>query len=490
MSEQESAAGSNPVIEYLKDFAVLKDCPLRFWGVQVVNIFDALAYFTLFAVITIFLSDEFGLSDEWAGYVYTIIGGTISVSVLIGGPITDWLGTRKSLHVALLLRGLTTLGVGWMAWDKEFASQDVFAFGEMMFTGRVLLMVLLFVFMGFSMSMMRTTFQAANKRFSSKAAQGPAFNLWYLFMNLGAVFAGLVVSLLMKQMGLSTTYVVFVGIVTSALGVLATLALIRSDEAVEEAQKLEKRESPWKNVGLMLQASAFWKTLLLVTLLLAVRSVFLYIHAIMTKYWVRVIGNGVKEDVDMGMLLTINPILIVIGLIVLIPLLKRVTQIDKVFNMLIIGAFITVASMLILAIPGTWFSADVKTGYYTTSILFMILLSVGEVLWSPRLEHYIAAVAPKGQEGAYFSLSAITWFGAKMVIGLFSGHMLEKWCPEGIGEQIRDGAVGYWDSPEAMYLILALAAIPGLVVVWWKKSWFTEGVTLDSDDEAEEGAPA
>jgi hypothetical protein len=62
--------------------------------------------------------------------------------------------------------------------------------------------------------------------------------------------------------------------------------------------------------------------------------------------------------------------------------------------------------------------------------LFIALLSVGESIYSPRLYEYAAAIAPKGQEASYMSLSYLPFFLAKLPVAMFSGVLLARFCPE------------------------------------------------------------
>jgi MFS family permease len=68
--------------------------------------------------------------------------------------------------------------------------------------------------------------------------------------------------------------------------------------------------------------------------------------------------------------------------------------------------------------------------YYVMIFLFIGLLSVGESIYSPRLYEYAAAIAPKGQEGSYMSLSYLPFFLAKLPVAMFSGVLLARFCPE------------------------------------------------------------
>lgn len=68
--------------------------------------------------------------------------------------------------------------------------------------------------------------------------------------------------------------------------------------------------------------------------------------------------------------------------------------------------------------------------YYVMIFLFIVALSVGESIYSPRLYEYAAAIAPKGQEGSYMSLSYLPFFLAKLLVASFSGVLLAGFCPE------------------------------------------------------------
>jgi len=145
-----------------------------------------------------------------------------------------------------------------------------------------------------------------------------------------------------------------------------------------------------------------------------------------------------------GRLWSINSFLIVL----LVPIVGALTQRIPAFRMVMIGSLISAGSVFFMALPTRWFQplADGQTGhfiahlwlgvpgavnpYYVMIFLYVVLLSVGEALWSPRLYEYTAAVAPKGQEASYMSLSYLPFFVAKLFAGMFSGLLLARYCPE------------------------------------------------------------
>jgi hypothetical protein len=107
-----------------------------------------------------------------------------------------------------------------------------------------------------------------------------------------------------------------------------------------------------------------------------------------------------------------------------------ITNRFNIFKMLVYGAMISALSLAPMAAPWQWYGIGIIDAHYLMAILCMILLTIGEVVWSPKLNEYTAAIAPKGQEGTYLGMSLIPWFLAKTFVSLLSGHMLERWSPE------------------------------------------------------------
>jgi len=85
---------------------------------------------------------------------------------------------------------------------------------------------------------------------------------------------------------------------------------------------------------------------------------------------------------------------------------------------------------------------------YISIFFFIVLLSVGAALWSPRLYEYAAAIAPKGQEASYMALSMLPYFLAKFFVGGTSGWLLAKFCS---AEGVR--------NPEIMWFAIGCMAL-------------------------------
>ena len=70
----------------------------------------------------------------------------------------------------------------------------------------------------------------------------------------------------------------------------------------------------------------------------------------------------------------------------------------------------------------------------------------------------------------------VPWFLAKSLVSVLSGHLLVRWSPEGIGERMVAGEVGYWETPAAMWLILAVYAMVGCLIALGIRGWLTRGL--------------
>jgi MFS family permease len=141
------------------------------------------------------------------------------------------------------------------------------------------------------------------------------------------------------------------------------------------------------------------------------KLIFQHFHFTWPKYVTREMGEGFP----VGKVYSINPVMIMF----LVPIATALTRHRSAFNCIVLGAFVTTASVFVLC-----FGAS-----YTTIIGSVVLLSLGEALWSPRLYEYTASIAPHGREASYMGLSSLPMFFAKMAVGPMSGYLLAHYCP-------------------------------------------------------------
>jgi hypothetical protein len=190
----------------------------------------------------------------------------------------------------------------------------------------------------------------------------------------------------------------------------------------------------------LLQQDGFYRLLGFLVLIAFLKLIFMQMYYVFPTFGIRELGEGAP----VGRLWNINSIFVII----LVPIVGALTQRFPAYAMVILGGAISAASVFIMALPPAWFEplANGLVGhwighgylglkgpvhpYYVSIALFVVLLSVGEAFYSPRVYEYAAAIAPKGQEASYSALSYVPFLLAKLLIGTFSGILLAKYCPE------------------------------------------------------------
>ncbi len=149
--------------------------------------------------------------------------------------------------------------------------------------------------------------------------------------------------------------------------------------------------------------------------LIPVQTLFAHNWLTMPYYINRAFGGTAVGD-NFEFFSNINPILIFF----LTPLVAAVTSRAKVYTMMVLGT-------LVMALPTFLLAFQPSPVFLLTYILFM---SIGEAMWSPRFLQLVAEIAPEGKTGAYMGIAQLPWFLTKVVTGFYSGYFLSLYCPK------------------------------------------------------------
>ena len=181
----------------------------------------------------------------------------------------------------------------------------------------------------------------------------------------------------------------------------------------------------------------FYKFLAFLGFAAFVKMIFLHMDYTYPKFGIRELGEGAP----IGHLYGLNNILIVF----LAPLAGALTQRIPAYRMVILDRLRPppcsswrcrrkcfspwpMDGWAIASRSRGWGWRSVNP-YYVMICLFVVVLSLGEACYSPRLYEYTAAIAPKGQEASYMAMSVLPYFLAKLVVAPLSGVLLSRFCP-------------------------------------------------------------
>lgn len=461
--------------DYFREFTRLKAASRNFWVVQLVNLLDGVAYFAMLPVLVLYLSENLGYSDTGAGYWFGILMAVYTLVGFVAGFVGDSLGIRRTLLLSVVVLVVSRVVIS-------------------LFTDKVVVIPALFAII-VGTAIMTPILVAATKRYTTKETRTAGFNFLYFLWNVGVIIAGPTLDFV-RTTELGNRGIFMLGSVLSILCWVSIILLMRRRiSAADAAWRAEKKgagqaeasaesgqtaaggEAPdsaadedqqeWENPLLIawsvIRESAFWRFMLFLVIVVGVKLVFEHWHAISPKYYLRVIG----PDAPIGKLNALNGVVICIGLLISTPIVARF----RIFNVMFVGICISAVSVLIPVIPPTWFCApdpeSLARGYYILIVAQIVLFSIGEVIWSPRLFEYTAAIAPEGREASYMGLSTLPMFFARMVEGPLSGNLLTRYCPQGTTPEAA-ATLPFTQSPQFMWLILAAIALatPVLIAVF------------------------
>ena len=442
---------------FFAKFTVLKDAPRELWLVYLAYLLEIIAYGVLNPVLTLWLSSDLGYNDANAGYIIALWSTLLSLFTVLVGSLTDVLGIKKTFIAGFILciftRAVMTLTA--TKWTVLTFGLLPLALGE---------------------ALMVPVMTAAVKRYSNTKQRSMAFSMYYALMNVGFACAGWLFDYIRTVLGEHGTFIIpllgmpvstyralfLVGFLAAIPGLVIIYFLRNGVEATDDGVVIESSEDPeyeedrviagiyQKSRQTMVKTGqmfrevcrhpTFYRFLVFLTLVVGVRLIFYHMHYTFPKYGLRELGEGAPIGRLFGML---NPILIVL----LVPIAGALTQKISAYKMITVGSFISGLSVFFMAMPPVWFTGLADSWFgsfiantwlgvpgpvnplYMSITMSVIVLSIGETIWSPRLYEYTAAIAPKGQEASYMAFSILPYFVAKFFVGSLSGLLLQHYCP-------------------------------------------------------------
>lgn len=395
-----------------QNFENIKSAPRELWVIFILKFFSSYSYFAFSLILTLYLSESFHLNDIQAGFTFGIYGVMATISGVICGWFIDLLGVRKCLILG------SFLGV---------ISRFIIAFT----TSKTLALSLLFTVLPFSDSLGIPIMTIGVKRYTNQSNRTFAYSLFYSIMNIAALVVGPIVDscrsyfedgIYVYNFYISSLRIIIITTVISSLFLFIISILYVRDVEVDSHGNISTfiiQSSPTNsdnsniinNVILILHDRKFWKLFTITLLLIGIKMVFAHVSATMPKYLIREFG----DDAPFGLIFSINPLLIIF----LVPTVGIFTKNIKSFPMILYGSFLAAASPLCICIQQS----------YSMVVLFSVVLSIGEAVYSPRTYEYSMLMSPRGKEGLYTSLAAAPLFSANLFSGIISGWLLQAYMP-------------------------------------------------------------
>ena len=445
---------------FLGKFTVLFGARRELWLTFLLKFLIYVAYSVTNKTMVLWLSRDLGYSDQAAG---AIVGWgwapAMTVFTLLAGSLTDAIGLKRTFYLGV---GICTVARAVMVTTT--------------IPGLALTCGVLPLAIGEALG--TPVLLAATRRYSTTAQRSMSFSVIYMVMNVGYLAAGYLFDFVRRSgahfriLGLEPTTHQQLFMVSLAIEIIIFPAIYflrrGEDEQAKSAARSGSlgsgiaqtvRQSARETVQLfkrLIGQSAFARILVFFLLIGFLKAIFLQMDYVFPKFGDRVLGMGAP----VGRLANINGWMI----IVLVPVIGALTQRFAAYRMVVIGGAICATGVFIMALPTRWFVTAAESGlgqwlghsylglegsihpYYIMSALYLVVFSIGEAFYSPRVYEYAAAIAPAGQEASYGALAYLPFLIGKLLIGT-AGWILAAFVPEQGPRR-----------PGMMWLIFALAA--------------------------------
>ena len=394
-----------------------------FWVSNTVEMFERMAYYAIFIVITLYLSNTLGFNDLEASMISGLFSGGLYLLPIFTGAYADKIGFRRALIIAFTLLTVGYLGLAMLPTFLQ--SAGLVEYGEVTrFNGLpdsslrwIIVPIMIIIVVGGSIIKSTISASVAKETTSENRARG--YSIFYMLVNIGSFSGKSIIDplrhLIGEQAYITINY--FSAFMTLA-ALLAVIFLYRSVHTAGEGKSMRdigagfvRVFTNWRLVALIIIVTGFW-------------IVQQQLYATMPKYVIRMAGEAARP----GWIANVNPLVVVCCVGFITRLMAKRSAITSIT----IGMFLIPLSATLMAF-GNLLGSDIFAGISNITLMMIVGIvfqALAECFISPRYLEYFSLQAPKGEEGLYLGfshldscLSSIFGFG-------ISGILLTKYCPD------------------------------------------------------------
>ena len=394
-----------------------------FWVSNTVEMFERMAYYAIFIVITLYLSNTLGFNDLEASMISGLFSGGLYLLPIFTGAYADKIGFRRALIIAFTLLTVGYLGLAMLPTFLQ--SAGLVEYGEVTrFTGLpdsslrwIIVPIMIIIVVGGSIIKSTISASVAKETTSENRARG--YSIFYILVNIGSFSGKSIIDplrhLIGEQAYITINY--FSAFMTLA-ALLAVIFLYRSVHTAGEGKSMRdigagfvRVFTNWRLVALIIIVTGFW-------------IVQQQLYATMPKYVIRMAGEAARP----GWIANVNPLVVVCCVGFITRLMAKRSAITSIT----IGMFLIPLSATLMAF-GNLLGNDIFAGISNITLMMIVGIvfqALAECFISPRYLEYFSLQAPKGEEGLYLGFSHLDSFLSSIFGFGISGILLTKYCPD------------------------------------------------------------
>ena len=394
-----------------------------FWVANGVELLERLAYYAVFIVITLYLSNVWGFSDIEAGAISGVFSASLYLLPLFSGAYADKIGFRSAIILAFSLLTLGYAGLGILPTMLESAGLVDYemnttfnGLNESYLRWSIVPVMALIVHGG---SFIKSVISGTVARETTSENRARGYSVFYMMVNIGAFTGKTVVDPLRKSMG--DQGLVYLNFFSASMTLLALIAVILFYKSV----KTEGQGKSFREIGQgLIRVLTNWKLLILILIISGFWLIQSQMYATMPKYVIRLIG----EDASPGWYANVNPLIVFVMVNFVTSLMKK----KKALSSMMIGMLIIPVSALVMSF-GNQIDSPAILGLHPVAFMMILgiaMQAIAECFISPRFLEYFSLQSPKGEEGLYLGFSHLHSFFSYLLAFLMGGFLLDKYCPD------------------------------------------------------------
>ncbi|MDR0421554.1 MAG: MFS transporter [Proteiniphilum sp.] len=397
--------------------------PKPFWVANFVELLERLAYYAVFIVITLYLSNVWGFSDIEAGVIAGLFSATLYLLPVFAGAISDKIGFRTAIILAFSLLTTGYLGLGILPTMLENAglvnyemTTTYTGLNESYLRWSIIAPLILVVIGG---SFIKSVISGTVARETTPENRARGYSIFYMMVNIGAFTGKTVVDPLRRSMG--DQGLVYLNYFSAAMTLLALVAVYLFYKSASTEGKGKSFAELGRSLGKVILNARLMLLILIVSGFWVIQS---QMYATMPKYVIRLIGEGASP----GWYANVNPLIVFVCVNFVTSIMKKRSAITSMMT----GMFIIPLSALVMSF-GAQISATDILGLHPVAFMMIAgiaMQALAECFISPRYLEYFSLQAPKGEEGLYLGFSHLHSFFSFLLAFSLSGILLDKYCPD------------------------------------------------------------
>ena len=375
-----------------------------FWVSSTVELFERMAYYAVFIVLTIYLSNILGFNDFESSMISGLFSGGLYLLPIFTGAYADKIGFRKSMIIAFSLLSIGYLGLGLLPTLLETAG--LVEYGETTrFSGlpdsndRWMIVPVLFVIM-VGGSFIKSIISGSVAKETTEATRARGYSIFYMMVNIGAFTGKTVVDPLRNVIGEQAyIYINYFSAAMTVLALLAVILLYKSAHTAGEGKSM-------REIGQgFLRIITNWRLLILILIVTGFWMVQQQLYATMPKYVIRMAGETAKP----GWIANVNPFVVVCCVSFITRWMAKRTAITSMNIGMFLIPVIGIADWLCGNLLGNDIISGMSNIYFDDGVWYCCA-SFGRMFYLTALSGILLFAGPKGEEGMYLGFSHLHSF--------------------------------------------------------------------------------